>query len=1106
MPRLVAAFLAVILAASACRNAPPAALPPQPDGTVRALKAMAGLSAPPGLKIDLFAADPMLASPVAFSIDERGRVFVAEEYRFNQGAEENRSRPFLLDDDLQLRTVDDRLRMYNKWAHKFDGGMAWFGRHADQVRLLEDTNGGGRANRSTVFAGGFNDPLDGLAAGVLARDGKVYLTCIPHLWLLQDTQGTGTADVRVPLHRGFGVNCAYLGHDLHGLVFGPDGKLYFSVGDRGFHVTTKEGAVLDGPRTGAVFRCNPDGTELEVVARGLRNPQELAFDQFGNLFAADNNCDKGDHSRLVYVCEGGDSGWNMSFQTIPEPYLTGPWHAERMWHLPHKGQPAWIVPPVGKLGAGPAGFTFTSGLSLPERYRDRFFMCNYTGRGGVESFGVVPKGAGFEIVDYHDFLKPINATDVEVGYDGKVYVSDFVDLLWGGGSAGGRIYTVTDPNHVNDPAAQEVKRLVREGFQQRPADELARLLGHPDSRVRQRAQFALAERGPASVAVFEKVAADPKSQLARLHAVWGLGQLGRKNPDALRPLVALLDDVDAEVRAQAARVIGDDRWPGAEPQLTAKLRDTATRVRFFAALALGKTRAKAAVGPLFEMLRENADQDPFLRHAGVTALVEIGDREAVQARAKDPAAAVRLTVLLCQRRWQDPRVVQFLDDPEPELVAEAARAVHDVPVGDLSAVGNLLDRFAAAPPPDSDPVLRRAISAHYRAGGLDDARAIARAVANPNFSPTVRAEALAALRDWTEPPPRDRVTGFWRPLPKRDPAIVRQAVEEAVGPLLGRTSGKLQADAVTLIARLDVKTDDSTFAGWVADPKRDRATRTAALRLLAQRKSPHLEKALSAALDDSDARLRAEGRDVLAGVDAGRALAALRRALDEPSAAAVEKQAALATVARLKADGAAAVLDAWAEKLARGEVAPELQLDVIEALQAAPTEKRKQALQRFEVRPTNGDPLAKFRVSLSGGDAERGRELFVGHSAAQCIRCHTVNGAGGTAGPDLAKVAARNPEQTREYLLESMVFPNAKIAPGYGSVSLVLNSGKTLAGTLQSEDARGLVLLTPTGERVTVAKSDIDERSATTSSMPSVEKTLTPRELRDLVEYLLGMR
>src|SRR5690606_31594882 len=124
------------------------------------------------------------------------------------------------------------------------------------------------------------------------------------------------------------------------------------------------------------------------IHQGLRNPQELAIDQYGNLFADDNNCDKGDDSRLVYIVPGGDSGWNMAYQHIPEPYLTGPWHAEAIWHVQHDLQPAYVVPPVGKIGGGPSGFVFSSGTSLSPRYRNHFFYCNFTGNGGVESFAV----------------------------------------------------------------------------------------------------------------------------------------------------------------------------------------------------------------------------------------------------------------------------------------------------------------------------------------------------------------------------------------------------------------------------------------------------------------------------------------------------------------------------------------------------------------------------------------------------------------------------------------------------------------------------------------------------------------------------------------------
>ena len=237
----------------------------------------------------------------------------------------------------------------------------------------------------------------GIGAGVLARKDDVWYTCIPGLWKLRDTNGDGRADRRKLLHDGYGVHVGFLGHDLHGLRFGPDGRLYFSIGDRGFNVTTVDGNTLAVPDTGSVLRCNPDGTELEVFATGLRNPQELAFDQYGNLFTGDNNSDSGDRARWVYLVEGGDSGWRIGYQFIEAPISRGPWNEEKLWYPAFAGQAAYIVPPIANLADGPSGLTYDPGVSLlPAQYKNHFFLVDFrgsSGSSGIRTFALEPKGA-----------------------------------------------------------------------------------------------------------------------------------------------------------------------------------------------------------------------------------------------------------------------------------------------------------------------------------------------------------------------------------------------------------------------------------------------------------------------------------------------------------------------------------------------------------------------------------------------------------------------------------------------------------------------------------------------------------------------------------------
>jgi quinoprotein glucose dehydrogenase len=1064
---------------------------PSDDG----LRTLKRLSLPAGLKADLYAAEPMLANPVAFCFDEKGRLYVAETFRLNDGVTDNRGHMNWLDADLASRTVEDRLAMYKKFLGKqYDRHSI----HHDRIRLLEDTKGAGKADKSTVFADGFNRPADGLGSGVLARGGKVWYTCIPDLWLLRDSKGTGKADVKQSLHTGYGVHVSFIGHDMHGLRFGPDGKLYFSIGDRGLNVRTREGKVLDYADTGAVLRCEPDGSELEVVAYGLRNPQELAFDELGNLFTGDNNCDTGDAARVVYVVEGGDSGWRIGYQYLRWPNAAGPWNSEKLWHLPFAGQSASIVPPVAHLANGPSGLTYNPGVTLLLREYDRhFFLCDFRGSGGgsgVQTFKVRPKGASFAMTDARQFVWSVLATDCDFGPDGGFYISDWVE---GWNKTGkGRIYKVFDPARQKDPAVAEVKSLLADGFTQRPPAELAKLLEHANMRVRQEAQFALADKGTASVSVFAEVARKGQPQLARLHAIWGLGQIGRKSPDALRTVAGLLKDEDAEVRAQGIKVIGQARWAAGRESLLEALKDSEPRVRFIAALGLGKVGKAGDVPAVLEMVRANADQDVYLRHAGVMALTGIHDLPALRTAAKDSSASVRLAVLLALRRLKDPEVAQFLKDGEAQIVLEAARAINDEPVPTaLPDLAALITQTGL-----SDPLLYRVLNANFRLGEKKNAEALAAFAARSDVPAALRLEALKELGQWDRPSGRDRLIGVWRPLGPRSAETAKEALKPALGGLFSGPDQVRQA-AARLAADLGIKEIGPALFALAEEKNRPAQVRVEALKALETLKDGRLGEAMQSALKDPDPRVRTQGRRLLAKAQPVKALQEIREVLDRGGVA--EQQGAFSILADIPGRAAEEVLSAQLDRLLAGKLPAEVQLDLLESAAKRDGEV-KGKLAHFDARRSPKDPLAKYRESLAGGDAEQGRSIFFDKAEVSCLRCHKVNGVGGEVGPDMTGIGAK---QSREYLLESIVEPNRQIAKGYETLVVELRNGQVKSGILKSEDAKEVRLMTAEGQLIAVPKADIEERLSGKSAMPEdLTRHLSPRELRDLVEFLAALK
>jgi putative membrane-bound dehydrogenase-like protein len=655
-----------------------------------------------GMQVRQWAAHPLVHDPVAIDIDPQGRVYVAETGRQDLGVVDNRTSTFWVLEDLASQSIDDRLAYFKRHEAQREGGMDWYSNWSDQIRRVEDTDGDGTADTVKDFSPLFNGPLDGTGAGVLWRDGAVWYTCIPHLWKLEDADEDGVAERRQKVFSGFGVRTALSGHDMHGLVIGPDGRLYWSIGDRGYNVTLPDGTVWKDPHSGAIFRCEQDGSNFEVYATGLRNPQEIAFNQFGDLFTGDNNSDSVDRARLVYIPEGAEIGWDMAYQTLVGDNERGPWVQERLWEPLHAGRPAWSIPPLANIGAGPSGFAFIDGDAVPRHFRNRLLMCDFRGspQGSlVHAIEVKRKGAGYEVVDNDPFISEVLTTDIDQAWDGSFLVSDWV-IGWDNTKTG-RLWKLEPKGGIQAQSARQLAAVAAQGFAKQDTGTLKTLLSHPDHRGRTEAHLALAKRGKEGLDVLAASLRASDETMPRVHAIWGLWAMARWNQalrsDAIEVIEQAAWDDDAEVRAQVARVLGD-LGTGRET-LAELVFDESTRVVAFAAIALGKTGQVDDMDAIAEVLWSlEDDPDPFVRHAAVMGLAGIGDRERLLELLGDPQPDVRLGALLALRRLKDPALATLLRDDDPFIAAEAARAVHDAEINEaFAALAAVADEYGADP-------------------------------------------------------------------------------------------------------------------------------------------------------------------------------------------------------------------------------------------------------------------------------------------------------------------------------------------------------------------------------------------------------------------------
>ncbi len=1152
-------------------------LQPSPEAIKEAEQSAKMIKLPKGFVARPWAAEPLLENPVAFHFDEKGRAYIAETYRVHTAILDSRGRrnwpseafkktiskdrlaqieTELLNGDLAAQTIADREKMIRTY---FVGDLERFTAESEVIKRVVDKDGDGVADEATLFADGFNQLLDGTMSGVLARKGEVYATNIPSVWRLFDRNDDGVAEKRELMSTGYGVRWAFFGHDMHGLRIGPDGRLYFSIGDRGAAPKTREGQTLAVPETGAVFRCELDGSHLELFAKGLRNPQELAFDELGNMFTGDNSSDGGDKARVVYVVEGGDSGWRQGLQYLNEPRTRGPWLEER-WSFPRfDGQAAFLVPPLYHLTNGPSGLTYHPGGDALPGMAQHFFLVDFRGQAtssGVWSFQVKPRGAGFEVVTPKQFAWGVLATDVDFGPDGALYVLDWVTGWAPTGK--GRLHRITRaiaPSKNPPPpatgatvAALLASDLAARARADRPG--VVALLGHADARVRQEAQFALADGGDSNA--LASVARDQKvTRWGRLHALWGLGQMVRRktaagkqgafqgvsDADPAAELRRLLGTNDGELRGQAARALADGGVTAAGDEIARLLADPEPRARFFAGIALGKLRHKPALPALQDMLAANADRDPFLRHAGFVGLAGMGDKDALLALSTHRNRSVRLAAVVALRRLTEPRLARFLKDADPGVAREAAIAINDE-LSLQSALPELAALAPDAPPPASaapaplartlgdDAICKRVVHANTRLGNALGAARLTAIAGDTRLPIACRRDAVLALADWAEPLPRNRVTGVFQPFApaRRDPTAARTAFSSVLPTLFVRgpagisaparsnpgqrpgrepmtPAGSLATAAADAATRLGVTEATPLLAGFVRERQGDARSRLAVLRTLDALDAPEIPALLPDAARDPEQRIRLLALRMRVKREPQRTLEQISSALRAKST--TEQQTAISILAEQKSAEADTALLGLLDSLLAGKLAPELSLDLLEAAAGRDQPAFKERVAAFDAhRPK--EEIGGFVEAEKGGDYESGRRVFEFHAQVQCRRCHSIEGHGELAGPDLQTIGRR---RDRKYLLEAIVFPSKHFAPGFESLLVTMKSGAIHGGTLKRERPGTLELETVDQGRVSLAKKQIAERERGVSAMPEgFGAILSKRELRDVVEFLVQAR
>ena len=1009
---------------------------------------------PDGFSVQQIAGPPLVDRPICADFDELGRLYVADSSGSNDPVEEQVKNP----------------------THR--------------IVRLEDSNGDGKFDKSTVFADRVMFP-----EGTLWYDGSLYVAAPPSIWKLTDTDDDGVAEKREEWWQG--KTLTHCANDLHGPYLGPDGWFYWCKGAFAEQTYERDGKPPFVTKAAHIFRCLPDaprdpetGSVLSsaiepVMTGGMANPVDVTFTSGGERIFTTTFLTRpqaGLRDGLIHAIYGGVYGMQN------ERRLAG-----------HK-RTGDLMPPLLHTGAAaPCGLTRYESNVFGDDYRDNLFACLFNMH-KVTRQVLQPSGATFK-TSMEDFLVSDNLdfhpTDVIEDADGSLVVIDTggwyklccptsqlekPDIL-------GAIYRVRRDNapRVSDPRGLNLK------WQDLPARALATLLDDARPAVQRRAIQELADCHTDAIAPLRDVlSSSARPETARRSAVWALTRIDHARARAV--VRTAFQDRDPIVRQAAIHSASVHRDPNAWADLVDLLNSDSAHNRRAAAEALGRIGNKAAV-PALLAAAGNAN-DRTLEHSLIFALIEIAaaseTRDQLTAgNARSQRAALialdqmgggtleaqDVAPLLSSRDATLKETADWIVDRHRGWAARLVphfhkkiRRAQSLSPKELEELQARLSRFAVTGP------VRRLLANSLANQNLPNQarRLVLRVMAMSELKelPSLWAAPLARLLHQDNSAFAEEVVGVLRslPAPKSGADQFVAALVHIAGDPQSPDELRLQSFWAVRERVKNINTDQFEFVAKHVDGTLAVTTRATAVEILA-----------TAQLDSEQLKLLAGLLMQVSPLDINRLLAAFARSRDE--------QVGLALVESLKRSPARSALDleTLKPKLAKYPSSVHQRAsELYNLIEAETAEQRAQLKNVFSLLPA--------------GNVRRGQKVF--HSAkAACAACHAIGYLGGRVGPDLTRIARIRNQRD---LLESIIFPSASLVQNYEPVTVMTVDGKVHNGLIQRETDQELVLATGPDKEQRIATSEIEEiKRSKVSVMPAgLDKQLTPQQLADLVKFL----